>query len=80
MLRTPHESGEGSVGVYVHVADVGDGFCMAIRAGSTVLQVDRGTTQGDPDVALRCLMRTVRRHGGPELSVITHFCADHYTR
>lgn len=63
--------------MYIHVADVGDGLCMAVRVGSDVLQVDCGSAQ-KPNCALCGLKRVWGGCGGPDLFVLSHFHIDHY--
>jgi hypothetical protein len=61
----------------VHVADVGDGLCMALGTLSRrVIQIDVGGK--DPRVALSGLQRIVSRLGAPDVFVLSHFHIDHY--
>jgi glyoxylase-like metal-dependent hydrolase (beta-lactamase superfamily II) len=61
----------------IHVADVGDGLCMAIGtlAGS-VVQIDVGGK--DPQTALCGIQRIVSHLGSPNAFILSHFHIDHY--
>ena len=61
----------------IHVADVGDGLCMAISTLSgSVVQIDIGGK--DYNVAFDGLQRILKHFGNLDVFVLSHFHIDHY--